>query len=191
MALLSRLEAASVHGRFQPFHNGHLTYISLVFERAKHVVIGITNPDETHLVAHDADPHRHLPKSNPFSYFERLVMIRASLIDAGYSADSFTIVPFPIDNPAILTAYCPRIPVFLRHRGAWSDAKARILRIHGWHVVILEDEQDLSLSATEIRGAILARQSLDGRVPTACIRMFEEIGAYSRIVRLNVSSDSP
>ena len=34
-----------IHGRFQPFHNGHLEYLRGAAERSDEVWIGITNPD--------------------------------------------------------------------------------------------------------------------------------------------------
>ena len=34
-----------IHGRFQPFHNGHLEYLAGAAERSDEVFVGITNPD--------------------------------------------------------------------------------------------------------------------------------------------------
>ena len=64
-----------IHGRFQPFHNGHLEYLRGAAERSDEVWIGITNPDPERIKPEASDPLRHLPESNPFSYVERLLMV--------------------------------------------------------------------------------------------------------------------
>ena len=62
-----------VHGRFQPFHNGHLEYLRGALERCEELFVGITNPDLSHVRPEPEDPLRHLPESNPWSYVERLL----------------------------------------------------------------------------------------------------------------------
>ena len=34
-----------IHGRFQPFHNGHLEYLRGAAAQSGEVFVGITNPD--------------------------------------------------------------------------------------------------------------------------------------------------
>ncbi len=72
-----------VHGRFQPFHNGHLEYLRGAAERSDEVWVGITNPDPTRIKEEPSDPLRHLPESNPYTYAERLLMVKAAAADAG------------------------------------------------------------------------------------------------------------
>ena len=57
-----------VHGRFQPFHNGHLEYLRGAAGRSDEVFVGITNPDPLRVRPEPSDPLRHLPESNPWSY---------------------------------------------------------------------------------------------------------------------------
>jgi nicotinamide-nucleotide adenylyltransferase len=54
-----------IHGRFQPFHNGHLEYLRGAAERSDEVWIGITNPDRERIKPEASDPLRHLPDSTP------------------------------------------------------------------------------------------------------------------------------
>jgi cytidyltransferase-like protein len=175
---------ASAHGRFQPFHRGHLRYVLQVKSRCQHVIIGITNPDPRHLTAHTADPLRHLPSNNPFSYYERMRMIRASLKESGLSDDQFTIVPFPIDTPESIENYCPRVPVFLRDRGAWTAAKTATLLDHGWRAEIISDETDLEINGTDIRARIKEQRPWQHLVPPACAAVLRDINAYERILAL-------
>ena len=70
-----------IHGRFQPFHNGHLEYLRGAAARSEAVFVGITNPDPRRVKEEPSDPMRHLPESNPFTYTERLLMIEAVATD--------------------------------------------------------------------------------------------------------------
>ncbi len=172
---------ASAHGRFQPFHNGHLTYLLLAKSRCDNLVVGITNPDHRHLRPHPADPTRHLPQNNPFSYFERLQMISDSLVASGVGPDRFTIVPFPIDAPELLHLYCPKVPVLMRHRGEWTLTKIALLRQHGWEPEIIADSTDLGFSATDVRQRILANEPWHHLVPAPSRSVLDAIDVRSRI----------
>jgi cytidyltransferase-like protein len=65
-----------IHGRFQPFHNGHFEYLQGAAAQSDEVWVGITNPDPTRVKPEPSDPVRHLPESNPYTYAERLLMVR-------------------------------------------------------------------------------------------------------------------
>src|SRR5438034_7277150 len=88
-----------VHGRFQPFHNGHLEYLRAARELCDTLIVGITNPDPTAIVEEPTSEHRHLPESNPFTYFERLLMVREVLRDESIPHDRSIIIPFPVNSP--------------------------------------------------------------------------------------------
>ena len=81
-----------IHGRFQPFHNGHLEYLRGAAAQSDEVFVGITNPDPQRIKEEPSDPLRHLPESNPFTYVERLLMIEAVAEDEGIRA---ACDPFP------------------------------------------------------------------------------------------------
>ena len=70
-----------IHGRFQPFHNGHLEYLRGAAARSDEVFVGITNPDPARVLPEPSDPARHLPESNPWSYVERMLMVKAAALD--------------------------------------------------------------------------------------------------------------
>ena len=79
-----------IHGRFQPFHLGHLEYLRGAAERSDEVLVGITNPDPARIKPEASDPLRHLPESNPYSYVERLLMVKAAAADAGIEHSACT-----------------------------------------------------------------------------------------------------
>jgi cytidyltransferase-like protein len=141
-----------VHGRFQPFHNGHLEYVLRAKGRCRHLVVGITNPDPTWIQAEDSSAHRHEPESNPFTYLERTLMIRDSLLDEGLRPQAFSIVPFPIHDPKLCRYYVPTGAVhFVRVYSGWEQEKIRRLRAEGFTVEILDLGKEKEISGVEVR----------------------------------------
>ena len=91
-----------IHGRFQPFHNGHLEYMRGAADRSDELWVGITNPDPARIRPEASDPARHLPESNPYTYDERLLMVKAAAGDLGLDAASVHVIPFPVNEPRSL-----------------------------------------------------------------------------------------
>lgn len=164
-----------IHGRFHPFHNGHLHYAKLVVERCRFLVVGITNPDRRHLTQMTGDDARHLAISNPFTFFERYRMIQGCLLDLGMSPEAFAIVPFTIDDPLLWPDYLPSNVVhFLRDRGEWTTTKLKTLRAAGQAAQLIEDTQHLDVEGTEIRRLIKEGGDWRTRVPPATARVMED-----------------
>jgi nicotinamide-nucleotide adenylyltransferase len=96
-----------IHGRFQPFHLGHLEYLRGAAERCDELFVGITNPDPARIRPEPSDPARHLPESNPWSYAERLLMVKAAAQDLGLDLARVHVIPFPVNEPELWPAYVP------------------------------------------------------------------------------------
>ena len=47
-----------IHGRFQPFHNGHLEYLRGAAAQSDELFVGITNPDPQRIKEEPSDPQR-------------------------------------------------------------------------------------------------------------------------------------
>lgn len=141
-----------VHGRFQPFHEGHLEYVLHAWQRCERLIIGITAADSTAVRKEDASPHRHEPASNPFTYFERLQMIQDVLLAEGLGPRNFTIVPFPIQDPGLLGHHVPAGTThFIRVYSRWEEEKTRRLRAEGFTVEVLDPREEKKVSGTEVR----------------------------------------
>ena len=141
-----------VHGRFQPFHNGHLEYVLRARERCERLIIGITATNSTIVRKENAIPHRHEPASNPFTYFERLQMIQDTLLAEGLNPSAFVIVPFPIQDLGLIGHYVPKGTVqFVRVYSSWEEEKARRLRDEGFPVVVLDPGEEKKVSGSEVR----------------------------------------
>jgi cytidyltransferase-like protein len=155
-----------IHGRFQPFHNGHLEYLRGAAGRSDEVFVGITNPDPARIVPEASDPLRHLPESNPYSYVERLLMVKAAAADAGIEAGRLHVIPFPVNEPELWDAYVPRDLVqFIRLFSDWGGTKLERLREAGYEVVVLDEGTDKELSGAEVRAAIREGGDWESLVP--------------------------
>lgn len=145
-----------VHGRYQPFHNGHLACLRQAADGCRQLLVGITNPDRSALLPEPADPARHLPEANPFTYTERLLMVRAALREVRL-ATPVVIVPFPIGQPWLWDDYVPAGTVhFVRLFSDWGRAKVERLTAAGQRVVTLEPGAAKDVSGTEVRAALRA-----------------------------------
>jgi cytidyltransferase-like protein len=160
-----------VHGRFQPFHNGHLAYLRGAAARCERLVIGITNPDRRSTRPETTDDHRHLPSANPFTYAERAQMIAGVL--RAESIDAF-VVPFPISDPELWPDYVPPGAVhFLRVFDAWGETKVERLRAAGHEVVVLDEGSAKKLAGIDVRRLISVAGPWQALVPPAVVPVVE------------------
>jgi cytidyltransferase-like protein len=155
-----------IHGRFQPFHNGHLEYLRGAAERSDELWIGITNPDPARVKPEASDPARHLPESNPYSYAERLLMVKAAASDLELDPANVHVIPFPVNEPELWTAYVPQgVTQYLRLFSEWGGAKLDRLRQAGYEVVILDEGAEKEISGADVRAAMRNGGDWESLVP--------------------------
>lgn len=156
------------HGRFQPLHWGHLEYLLAVLDYCDHLIVGITNPDPTWIRQEPDNRHRHRPDANPFTFFERVQMVRGALGEAGVPESRFSWVPFPIHQPDLLPYYIPPGTVhFVRVFSPWEQTKVQRLRDCGWHVEHLHPGKSKEISALDVRRRIRSGAGWEHLVPPA------------------------
>jgi cytidyltransferase-like protein len=161
-----------VHGRFQPFHNGHLEYLKGAAGRCDELFVGITNPDPQRIRLEESDPLRHLPESNPYSYVERLLMVKAAALDAGIDLARLHIVPFPVNEPELWRAYVPEgVVQFIRLFSDWGGTKLDRLREAGYEVVVLDEGAAKEISGAQVRAALRERGDWESLVPPGVARV--------------------
>jgi nicotinamide-nucleotide adenylyltransferase len=165
-----------IHGRFQPFHNGHLEYLRGAAERSDEVWIGITNPDPERIKPEPSDPLRHLPESNPFSYAERLLMAKAAAADLSLDLASVHVIPFPVNEPELWPAYVPdEVTQYLRLFSAWGGTKLDRLREAGYEVMILDEGAEKEISGAEVRRALREGGDWRSLVPPGVASILAEL----------------
>jgi nicotinamide-nucleotide adenylyltransferase len=172
-----RAPRGMIHGRFQPFHNGHLEYLRGAAERSRELWIGITNPDPARVKPEPSDPLRHLPESNPYSYAERLLMAKAAASDLGLPPASVHVIPFPVNEPELWSAYVPAgVTQYLRLFSAWGGTKLERLREAGYEVVVLDQGRAKQISGVEVRAAMREGGDWEALVPAGVAGVLRSLG---------------
>jgi nicotinamide-nucleotide adenylyltransferase len=162
-----------IHGRFQPFHNGHLEYLRGAAAQSEGVFVGITNPDPQRIKEEPSDPLRHLPESNPFTYVERLLMVEEVAADEGIRAH---VIPFPVNEPELWPAYVPAgVKQYLRLFSEWGGTKLERMREAGYEVVILDEGADKEISGADVREALRAGEGWESLVPPGVARVINSL----------------
>lgn len=166
---MTRAPRGMIHGRFQPFHNGHLEYLRGAADRCDELFVGITNPDPARIRPEPSDPERHLPESNPWSYVERLLMVKAAAADLGLEVH---VIPFPVNEPELWPAYVPDgVTQFLRLFSEWGGTKLERMRDAGYEVVILDEGVAKGVSGADVRRALREGGDWESLVPPGVARV--------------------
>ena len=162
-----------IHGRFQPFHNGHLEYLRGAASRSGVVFVGVTNPDPQRIREEPSDPLRHLPESNPFTYVERLLMISAVAQDEGIPVH---VIPFPVNQPELWAAYVPpAVTQYLRLFSEWGGTKLERMRAAGYDVVVLDEGADKEISGADVRAGLREGGEWEALVPPGVARVIRSL----------------
>jgi cytidyltransferase-like protein len=171
-------------GKFQPFHVEHLEYVLKAFEFGEHVVIGITNPDPMHIREEETDPRRSTREANPFTYYERYLMVRDSLRDADINCLRYDIVPFPINVPEVWFNYVPQNAVFLLtlyEDDQWLKVRKAKLEAAGLKTEVLWSKPNKGITGAEVRQKIRAGHEWDEHLPPAVARIIRECGLEPKL----------
>ncbi|MFQ5903383.1 MAG: adenylyltransferase/cytidyltransferase family protein [Candidatus Binatia bacterium] len=165
-----------IHGRFQPFHNGHWEYLQLAAARCETLIIGITNPDPSQIAEEEIACHRHRADSNPYTFFERQLMIREALLNGGYNLDRIIFIPFPINFPDRWQYYVPSDVVhYVRIFSIWEQTKVDRLRAAGHAVEVLQEGIEKAIEATEVRRRMRTGEPWEELIPAATARVLRSI----------------
>lgn len=174
-----RTRSGMIHGRFQPFHNGHLAYMLGAAARCEELHVGITNPDPARALPDPLDPARHLPEANPFTYAQRQLFVEAAAAGAGLDLARVHVIPFPVNEPELWPACVPAGAThYIRLFSAWGHAKRDRLEAAGYEVVVLDEGAAKEVSGADVRAALAAGDVAAWRalVPAAVARVLESIG---------------
>ena len=183
-AAAPRVRLGMVHGRFQPFHRGHLAYLLGAAAQCDELYIGITNPDPARVLPDPLDPVRHLPAANPFTYAERQLMAKAAAVEIGLDLARVHVIPFPVNEPELWPAYVPAgVTHFIRLFSEWGRGKRERLEEAGYTVRVLDEGADKDVSGADVRAALAAGDGAAWRalVPPGVARVLQQIGAEERV----------
>jgi len=179
-----------MHGRFQPFHLGHMSYAVEAAAGCDLLVVGLT------AVVRDRDssaaalaPHRTRPESNPLRFAERAYVVHAALAEEERVACPFVTVPFPIDGdsdrlPEIVPLeWC----VVTTLHEEWNHHKVNVLRDLGYDVRIVCRDDPKRYRGEEIRRLMAAGDDAwRAMVPAAVAAALDRFGVPERLRRADV-----
>ena len=164
-----------VHGRFQPFHNGHLWLVIQALAQAEHVLIGICTPEICSQEIAEQTGYPCTAEQNPYSYTDRVRMITDSLTEKGIDPDRYTCMPFPSDYSGVSESI-PHDTIFLLSVANESDTqKADYIRTLGFEVETTRIPSVRNESGSHIRSLVQANsQPWHELVPPAVRAILEE-----------------
>lgn len=155
------------HGRFQPFHNGHLKVVKAMLAEHRQIILGISNPfrapavfndNEKQELKDDVNNETRAPKNNPWTYWQRLLMIRKSLQDEHIDLDRVIIIPnlrfshYDLNEVNFPKEQCV---IWIMPSQIHNQIILDNYRQDGWEVRIIKKEERVT-SGTKIRNFIRA-----------------------------------
>lgn len=175
LADIPRDSLACVTGRFQPLHDQHLELFEIALAHCEHLIIAITNPDPGARQAEPSSAHRHTAQANPFTYYERVRLIKVAISARALEARC-TLVPFDLVRKEIWPQYVPLAArQFVRCYGDWEREKARWFEAGGYPVTLIEGLAFNRHSASTIRASMRAGGDAWQRlVPVATLTLLEQ-----------------
>lgn len=170
-----------VIGRFQPFHNGHLSLVKQVLDECIEIIIVIGSAQFNYTL------------KNPFTIGERIEMIHSALFNEGLDLNKCYIVPFYNDDNnarwfSNLKSSCPSFDVMYS-----GNAFVRLLAKDHVKVKIpvMVEEEDKVLSATYIRNQIVDSGQWKSLVPRTISLFIERIDGHNRLSVISKSDTNP
>lgn len=174
------------HGRFQPFHKGHLSMVKQMLENHDEIVIGISNPfrAQADFTNEEADELKEAllktrdPENNPWSFWQRVLMIRNSLSYEEIDLGRVIIIP-NLSNSGFLVDEV-RFPkeisvIYTMPSGVHNKIFMDKYRKQGWEVVEINPETRIT-SGTKIRKLIKDNnfEELEKNVPKGTLEFLKQ-----------------
>lgn len=172
------VEIGAVQGRFQGLHIGHMEFLLEAKKRCRFLIIGVTNYDiHSEYISDTAEMNRFRSQANPFTFFERMMMIEHSMAEAGVPREEFIIVPFPIEKPQNIPNFVPDETVFFQTiYDEWGRKKVETLKKMGYQVQVMWERTDAERQASGTQVRQLMQQNGDWKslMPPAAARYVSE-----------------
>lgn len=176
-----------VNGRFQGLHLGHLEYILEAKKLCEELIIGITNPDPVLTSDNEVDAKRSKIEENPFTYYERMIMVKNALLEHKINRAEFEIVPFPINRPEIIKCYVPLDAIiYITIYDEWGKFKMKTLQDFGFTTHLLWERKmsDRFTTGKEVRSLIKSGGDWEKLVPSSVAQVIKQQNLDQKIKSL-------
>ncbi|KUJ95448.1 MAG: hypothetical protein PWR24_761 [Desulfonauticus sp.] len=175
-------------GRFHIVHFGHMEYLLECCKRCDYLLIGISDMDPSCAYFDYSDileqdkkemkPFRSFEDPiYPFTFFERMQMLKLALLEHNIKASFFDIVPFPIHKPWLIKYYIPKSSnIFVTIYDKWGEYKVKLLQELGFAVQVLwkRSMQERFTTGTEVRKRLLKGEDFQDLVPRSVYKFLKE-----------------
>jgi nicotinamide-nucleotide adenylyltransferase len=156
-------------GRFQPFHNGHLSVIHTVCKENDEFIIGIGSAQISHT------------PTDPFTAGERILMITRTLAASNIRKMWYVIPIEDIQRNALWVSHIHAMTPPFDKVYSSNPLVTRLFMEKNMHVCSpIMHERD-SLSGTEIRRRICNNEPWHDLVPAEAVRVMNEIDGVTRL----------
>lgn len=181
---------ACIHGRFQPFHYGHVDYLKEALNIWPKIIIGLTALKPIN-EALPGSEHRANATSNPFTYWERMTLIKFALDDINVNHEDISFIPFPIDEPENLVYSIPKsITCATTDLYEWNKEKIKRLNKYGFSTHVLKKCVKMDFDGSTIRKLIIdGNEEWKKYVPPSTITLIEKWDIQKRLLKLNRELD--
>ncbi len=157
-------------GRFQPFHNGHLSAVRYALTKVDYLYIVVGSSQRSH------------ERDNPFTAGERIAMIKEALEEDNIRASRWMIIPVPDADShsvwvAILKSSVPKFDVVFSN----DSLTIRVFKEEGIKVLPIPYTNRKEYSATNVRTRILERKNWESLVPKGVARFVEQLDGVGRV----------
>ncbi|WP_082837976.1 nicotinamide-nucleotide adenylyltransferase [Haladaptatus sp. R4] len=164
-------------GRFQPFHNGHLSLVEQVAADVDEMIIGIGSAEKSHSVR------------NPFTGGERLQMI--SNVTSSFETQIYPIPIVDLDRSSVwvqhVMSMCPHFDVVYSN----NPLVRRLFVEHGFYVASTPLYMREQYRGTEVRRRMLVNEEWSKLVPEPVRTVINDIKGVQRLQRLSSYTNPP
>lgn len=160
-------------GRFQPFHNGHLSAVRFALERVDYLYIIVGSAQRSH------------ERDNPFTAGERISMIKSALDENGIDPSKWMAIPIQdADSHSVwvssVRSMVPKFDIVFTN----DSLTFTLFQEEGIEVKAVPFLDRGQYSATNVRNRILERKDWESLVPDQVANLVKEFGGVERVRNL-------
>lgn len=160
-------------GRFQPFHNGHLSIVEGVIGEVDELVLGVGSADQSHTL------------ENPFTAGERVMMITKAT--AELDIVTYAVPIEDLNRNAVWVSHIESMSPEFDVAYSNNPLVIRLFEEAGIEVRQSEMYNRADLEGSEIRDRMVAGEDWQEFLPAAVVDVIEEIDGIGRIRQVSRS----
>jgi len=163
-------------GRFQPFHNGHLSMVERIADEVDELVLGIGSADDSHTVR------------NPFTAGERIMMITKSLVE--YDLVTYAVPIEDLERNSVWVSHVQSMSPDFDVAYSNNPLVIQLFREAGIEIRQSPMFNREVLEGSEVRERMITDGDWQSLVPEAVVEVVEEMDGTERIQMVSESDSN-